>query len=340
MTDPKNPNSAKDSDFNHWHLPDMTVVDEVPKENMFGRVTVEQAIVEEDLSILPPTLEEIETIRAEAEAEGFDQGQQQGHQQGLESGRLEGLEQGHQEGYAQGLEQGIAQGLADAAEQVQQFEKLMQQLASPLSLLDIEIEQSLLHLTLTLTKAVIGHELKTHPEHILSALRQGVEALPLKEQGVHVRLQPDDLCLVERLYGSQQLEKNRWEMEADPLLQRGECVVSNSRSTVDMGLEKRINAVFTHLVNSENHLEQQKQLELQKLQDKQKALAEIAAEAKAAEAAVEALAEQQQSHESQTQQASSLTTNDSIEPSSPEHSLTEASSEEPPHAAPSSTTAQ
>lgn len=260
------------ADFSHWQLPDVTVVDKTPKENLFGRTTQVKEAVEVEQQVLPPTLAEIETIRAEAETEGFEQGQQQGYQEGLEKGRLSGLEQGHQEGFSQGEEQGYQHGLTQAQQQVQQFEALMQQLVAPLSLLDTEIEQSLVNLSMTLAKAVIGHELQVHPEHVLAALRQGIDALPLKEQGVNVRLHPEDVTLVEQLYGSAQLQKNRWEIESDPSLRRGECIISNDRSRVDMGLESRIKAVFENLVHSESHLEQQK------LQQQQ-ALAKQASEA-------------------------------------------------------------
>lgn len=263
--DDQAPSDSTNTDFSHWQLPDVTVVDDSSKQNMFGRTSPQRAVTEVEQQILPPTLAEIETIRAEAEAEGFEQGQQQGYQEGLEKGRLVGLEQGHEEGYAQGKEQGYQQGLLDAQQSVKQFESLMQQLVAPLALVDTEIEQSLLNLSMTLAKAVIGHELKTHPEHILAALRQGVDALPLKEQGIHVRLHPDDLLIVEQLYDAQQLEKNRWELESDPSINPGECIVNNTRSTVDMGLETRIKSVFENLVQSDNHLEQQKILQQQEL---------------------------------------------------------------------------
>ncbi|WP_428637220.1 flagellar assembly protein FliH [Shewanella sp.] len=258
--DKKTPHTSGSSqaDFSHWQLPDVTPVIEEPKENMFGRFDAQKEKKPLDEPVMPPTLEEIESIRAEAEAEGFAQGKEAGFAQGLEEGRLQGLEQGHQEGYRQGEEQGLASGLAQAQQNVAQFEAIMQQLSAPLSLLDTEIEQALVQLSMTLAKAVIGHELHTHPEHILAALRQGVDALPLKEQGAHLRLHPEDIAIVERLYESTQLTKNHWELESDPTLSRGECIVSNSRSRIDMGLEHRIKAVFEGLVQSEQRLEQQR----------------------------------------------------------------------------------
>lgn len=120
---------------------------------------------------------------------------------------------------------------------IERFDALLAQFEAPLVLLDTQIEESLLTLVGTLARNLIAHELKTHPEHILAALRQGIDALPLKEQKVNLRLHPEDLALVSELYGEEQLIRNRWTLEADPGLNRGDCVVDSQRSQVDMRLE-------------------------------------------------------------------------------------------------------
>ena len=202
---------------------------------------------------------EIEDIRAQAEAEGFDEGKTQGYSEGLEQGRLEGLEQGHKEGFSQGHEQGLEAGLAEAKSLLCRFEELLSQFEKPLQLLDGDIEHSLMTLTMALAKSVIGHELKTHPEQILSALRLGVESLPIKEQSVNLRMHPDDVALVETLYSSTQLNRNQWQLEADPSLTVGDCIISSQRSLVDLTLSSRIDAVFESLRNQQSHLALQQQ---------------------------------------------------------------------------------
>ena len=114
-------------------------------------------------------------------------------------------------------------------------------------------------LTMALAKSVIGHELKTHPEQILSALRLGVESLPIKEQSVSIRMHSDDVALVETLYSSTQLNRNQWQLEADPSLTVGDCIISSQRSLVDLTLSSRIDAVFESLRNQQSHLALQQQ---------------------------------------------------------------------------------
>ncbi|MDI5875948.1 flagellar assembly protein FliH [Shewanella xiamenensis] len=251
--------SDAELEFSHWQLPDVTEAEDDSISNLFGYSAqqVPKAAVIETIS--PPTMAEIEDIRAQAEAEGFDEGKTQGYSEGLEQGRLEGLEQGHKEGFSQGHEQGLEAGLAEAKSLLCRFEELLSQFEKPLQLLDGDIEHSLMTLTMALAKSVIGHELKTHPEQILSALRLGVESLPIKEQSVNLRMHPDDVALVETLYSSTQLNRNQWQLEADPSLTVGDCIISSQRSLVDLTLSSRIDAVFESLRNQQSHLALQQQ---------------------------------------------------------------------------------
>ncbi|PKG75910.1 flagellar assembly protein FliH [Shewanella sp. GutCb] len=291
MADPKEPKGVTvntTDEFGHWDLPDITEEIDSSSLNMFGRhgLHVDVDNETEIEAILPPTLTEIEDIRAHAEQEGFVQGQDNGHAEGLEKGRLEGLEQGHTEGFKQGQEQGYEAGLQASAEILQRFEALLTQFEQPLSILDTEIEKELLSTSMSLAKAVIGHELKTHPEHILSALRQGVDSLPIKEQKVNIRLSPDDESLVTDLYTAAQLERNRWDIEADPSLSAGDCIINSVRSHIDMTVDTRIQHVFFELEKSQQDLLQRKEQQEEALLN-QRQSSQTAAAAEVATATVQ-----------------------------------------------------
>ena len=302
MNDPKEPKGATvntTDEFGHWDLPDISQAVDTSSLNMFGRhgSTIDIEDDGEAEAILPPTLTEIEDIRADAEREGFVQGQEAGHAEGLEKGRLAGLEQGHSEGFEQGKEQGHEAGLQAAAEMLQRFEALLEQFEKPLSILDTEIEKELLSTSMSLAKAVIGHELRTHPEHILSALRQGVDSLPIKEQKVNLRVTPADETLISGLYSAAQLEKNRWDIEADPSLSAGDCIISSGRSHIDMTVDTRIQHVFFELEKSQQDLlqkkEQQEQALLSERANKQVAIDDQESNSAQADHAVETQQEQQ-----------------------------------------------
>ncbi|GGP99868.1 flagellar assembly protein FliH [Shewanella ulleungensis] len=236
-------------EFSHWQLPDITRDQSQDPSNMFGKSSqpYQAKTVTAEKSMSPPTMAQIEDIRAAAEQEGFEQGKQDGYQQGLEQGRLEGLEQGHSEGFTQGEQQGLEAGQVAVNQLIEQLTQLITQFEQPLAVLDSEIEAELLAMTISLAKSVIGHELKTHPEHILSALRQGVDALPLKEQRVKLRLTQHDADIVSQNYPQEQLQKNQWQIDIDPTLSNGDCVIESVRSSVDLRVEQRIEQVFTEL---------------------------------------------------------------------------------------------
>ncbi|MCL1141686.1 flagellar assembly protein FliH [Shewanella gaetbuli] len=238
-----------DHEFSHWHLPDVTENEADKPSNLFGKhgAAYKSDRPKADLPPQMPTMAEIEAIRADAEREGFEQGQQQGLQQGLEQGRLEGLAQGHQEGFAQGEQQGYEAGMTKAEELMQQFSGLINQFEQPLVILDTEVEAEVVSMAISMAKAVIQQELKTHPEHIVATIRHGVDALPIKEQKVKIRLHPDDANLVTNLYGQQQLQQNDWFVEIDPSLSQGDVFIESLRSSVNLSVAQRTSQIFSGL---------------------------------------------------------------------------------------------
>ncbi|NMH65558.1 flagellar assembly protein FliH [Shewanella salipaludis] len=246
-----------EDEFSHWQLPDITSEQTDEPSNLFGKFGKAHVREAQSETVLPPTMAEIEAIRVQAEQEGFAEGKQEGHSAGLEQGRLEGLEQGHAQGLEQGQQQGFEAGMAEAKVMLARFDSLLTQFEQPLAVLDADIEAELMSLSMSLARAVIGHELKTHPEHILAALRQGIDALPIKEQSVSLRLHPDDAALVNDVYSQAQLERNKWQIDEDPSLQPGDCILDSRRSLVDMRLESRIDTVFEPLRQQRAHLQQE-----------------------------------------------------------------------------------
>ncbi|QDF67685.1 flagellar assembly protein FliH [Shewanella sp. SNU WT4] len=232
-------------EFDAWRMPDVSHDIARPDKDLFGHVPGELVLpLDNDLTMMPPTMAELEQIRLEAEQEGFAEGRAQGLEQGLEAGRLEGLMQGHQQGFSQGEQQGYEQGMAKATDMMARFDGLISQFMAPLSLLDDEIEYQLLQLTQALSQAVIGHELSIKPEHILHTLKQGIAALPLASKTIAIHLHPDDIQLVTTLYGAEHMEHNGWQLQADPCLGRGDCQIASGRSLVDLSLQPRLQAVL------------------------------------------------------------------------------------------------
>ncbi|MBB1268080.1 flagellar assembly protein FliH [Shewanella sp. SR44-3] len=235
-------------EFSHWRLPDMSDAQSLGPSNLYGKKpqphVVDEPVEEEPK---PLTMAQLEEMRAIAEQEGFQQGKEEGYQVGLEQGRLEGLEQGHQQGLEQGEQQGLETGKAEADALVQRFSHILEQFEKPLAVLDQEIESELLSLVLALSKAVIINEINTHPEHILAALRQGINSLPIKEQQIKIRVNQQDAELISQFYSQEQLDKNSWQLDVDPALSGGDCIIDSVRSAVDLRIEERMAQVLEDL---------------------------------------------------------------------------------------------
>lgn len=165
------------------------------------------------------TVAEIETLHKEAQQEGFKEGYEEGHQAGYEAG----LAAAHHE--------------IDARKQ--QWQQLIEHLATPLEALDETVENDLLALSISLARQLVGGELTQQPEHILTVMRSALAALPINDRKLKVFLNPLDVELVKSGL-SLEHEENRWQWIEDPLLARGGVRLETADTTVDATVEARL----------------------------------------------------------------------------------------------------
>jgi len=160
--------------------------------------------------------------------------QQRAWQQGFEQGRLAGVEAGTRE-------------LATRTEAV---EKILDALARPLEDLDHRVEAELLALVQAVVRQLVRREMRLDPGHLIGVIREGLAALPLAAGDVVVRLHPADADAIrERLADTQ--DDRPWRLEADPLLERGGCLIASPRSNIDARLESRLARVIAQLLEDD-----------------------------------------------------------------------------------------
>ena len=198
----------------------------------------------------PPSVSELEHIRDAAEKEGAKQGKDQGYQDGFE----EGLKQGYQEGYQKGEQQALSDGAEELKNKMDYLNGLITELAKPLTLLNDEIEQQLLSLVIAMVKSIVKHEINSHPNYIDSALKEGLKALPLQSKNVTIQLHSDDIELLESIYTQDEINKHCWQFEANNHLSRGDCIIQNQYSEVDLRLDEKLNKVLSHCINRYSQL--------------------------------------------------------------------------------------
>lgn len=203
---------------------------------------------EEEVVIKPLTAEDIEQIRQAAFDEGMSQGKEEGFSHGYSEGREQGYQDGLQQGQAEGKKLGVAEGEQLIREQLAQLQTLIEQLQHPLLKIDTEVEHSLLQLSLQMAQAVIGVEVQTNPQCILNTLREAVDALPYQADKLIIKLHPDDVAMIHQHYSAEDIAERLWQIRAEPSLQRGDCRVESTESSVDRTLKTRLQSSLEHFL--------------------------------------------------------------------------------------------
>jgi flagellar assembly protein FliH len=240
--------AEQDDEFQAWDLPYVEDINQAAvnnKTNAFNRKSDwKYEPPEEEIEILPPTAEEIESIREAAHTEGFSQGHQEGHAQGTEVG----LDKGHTDGFEKGLKEGTTQGLANGEEQVQQYLaswiSLIDSIQNPVANVEKALEKELVLLAVSLAKGVIRSEVKTNTDLIFQALSEGLKALPIQEKNYQIHLHPDDIVLVNNHFSSEEISKHRWDFIGSPEISVGGCEIVTQSNAVDITVERRVKDVI------------------------------------------------------------------------------------------------
>jgi len=155
-----------------------------------------------------------------------------------------------QQGFEQGRAAGVEAGTGELALRIEAVEKILDALARPLEDLDHRVEIELLTLVQAVVRQLVRREMHLDPSHLIGIIREGLAALPLATGDVVVRLHPADADAIrERLTDTQ--DNRAWRLEADPLLERGGCLIASPRSNIDARLEARLARVIAQLLEDD-----------------------------------------------------------------------------------------
>lgn len=182
------------------------------------------------------TAEEMQAIFDTAEKDGFEQG----HKAGFDKGNAEGYEAGRQ--------QGLMEMRAQLVAEQQRFQALANALLDPIDAQDGEVEHLLLDVICTLTQSVVQRELLTDSSHIVSLVKEAVDALPIGNKNIRVCLNPDDLAAVETYAEEQQLT---WTFFGDADLLPGGCRIETPESRVDFSVSARLQTVLEQFISKQ-----------------------------------------------------------------------------------------
>lgn len=163
--------------------------------------------------------------------------------------------------YEEAFARGKAEGLAAAEQQLQALRVdweqrlsvahgLLDALASPLALVDEEVEQQLAMLALSVARQLVRRELRIDPAQVIAIIRETAALLPAAARDVRVQLHPLDAALVrDKLAAPGQTPA--WCLVEDPVLARGDCRISSASAHIDARLETRLQSAASVLLGEE-----------------------------------------------------------------------------------------
>ncbi|WP_205437960.1 flagellar assembly protein FliH [Edwardsiella tarda] len=176
------------------------------------------------------TQAELERLRHDA--------QQQGLQIGLQQGEKQGYDAGFQQGLAEGRTQGMQQALAEQQPLLDSWRTLSGEFQRSLNSLDGVIAARLMQLALTAAKQIIGQTPLCDASGVLQQIQQLIQQEPLFSGNLQLRVNPQDLPLVQQHLGVQ-LEQQGWKLLADTQLHRGGCKISAEGGELDASIATR-----------------------------------------------------------------------------------------------------
>ena len=252
------PLAQKAEQVDTWSVPNVQsdVKEAEGQTNAFGKSRNWRYEPPEESNVAEPvplTAQDIEDIRQAAFDEGFSQGKADGFAKGFEEGKVTGHEAGLSTGHEEGVAQGLAEGKETSDQQVAAMQALIEQLHQPLLNVEKNVEAQLLQLVVQLTQAVTKHEAKTNPDILLSAIAEGIKALPGQESQTQILLNPQDIKLVEQQFGASHIKEQGWRLLAAPQLSPGSCQIENSTSNIDLSVKSRLNEVLESFLQEALH---------------------------------------------------------------------------------------
>ncbi|WP_110665409.1 flagellar assembly protein FliH [Salinicola halophilus] len=187
----------------------------------------------------------------EAEAErqqaALEEAREQARREGFEAGRAEGYEAGHREGYDAGLGEGKAVAELEFQKRLDYtltpLTTLAEEFQRALAALDDQVGDQLVELALITGRKLAGDSLMANPDHVLSVVRELLDADTSLTGRPRLWLHPEDLALVEATLGDA-LAKAGWECQEDTTLERGGCRATSASGGLDASLSTQWQAIL------------------------------------------------------------------------------------------------
>jgi len=149
-------------------------------------------------------------------------------------------EQAWREGFEEGRRAGLAAAEQEIATRSGALVTALDALARPFEDLDHRFHEEIIELVKAVSRQLVRREMRLDPSHLAGVVREALAALPMAASDVVVRVHPLDAAVLRDCLAPGDGGEQGWRIEADPVLERGGCLVTTAQSQVDGRLETRL----------------------------------------------------------------------------------------------------
>ena len=158
-----------------------------------------------------------------------------------------------QQAYADGLAQGHARAYAETKAELERraacLQRLCDELGAPLATVDDSVVETVAELAVLIARHLVRRELRHDPGEVVGVVRETMRQLPLATRRARIHLHPEDAELVQQALSIG--ADTAWQLEPDPLVNRGGCVVETESSRIDATVETRLAAIASKMFGGE-----------------------------------------------------------------------------------------
>lgn len=155
----------------------------------------------------------------------------------------------YSDAYSQAYAKASREAHTDYARRAAQFKQICDGLVASLATVDDEVVECVAELAVLIARHLVRRELKTNPGEVIGVVREAMRQLPLATRHARIHLHPEDVALVQQALNLG--TESGWQLEADPLLTRGGCIVDTESSRIDAQVESRVAAIASKMFGGE-----------------------------------------------------------------------------------------
>lgn len=171
------------------------------------------------------------------------------HDEALRPQTVEEIEalqkQAYEEAKKAGYDDGLKKGLDEMKQKANKLQSMFNFFSQPLEEMDSEVEHQLADLSIILARQLLKKESNIDAQHIHNLVHESLDYLPIKAREVRVRLNPDDIALLNQA----EIDTNDqvWNCVSDTSVRSGGCIIESDTSLIDASVETRVQQLVDQL---------------------------------------------------------------------------------------------